>query len=121
MLLLISHSLGLTPFLKGEHPVMQPIAKMFAHSFKSYGWLKGPQTIWDMIMPAFMFAMGVSMFLSGKGRAVRECRQVGHCPAGREACRSALSLGQYHPWHSASSIWNSMCLASCRKSPTFTS
>ena len=68
MLLLISHSLGLTPFLKGEHPVMQPIAKMFAHSFTSYGWLKGPQTVWDMIMPAFMFAMGVSMFLSGKGQ-----------------------------------------------------
>ena len=68
MLLLISQSLGLRPFLKNDQSVMQPLSKMFAHSYESYGWLKGPQTVTDMIMPVFMFTMGVSMFLSGKGR-----------------------------------------------------
>lgn len=68
MFLLLSHSLGLEPFLEGDHPIMRPIAQFFRHAYQSYGWLQGPQTVWDMIMPTFMFVMGVSMFLSGKCR-----------------------------------------------------
>ena len=68
MLLLISHSLGLEPFQRSNHPVMRPIALYFQHAWRSYGWLQGPKTVWDMIMPTFMFVMGASMFLSGRCR-----------------------------------------------------